>query len=701
MPHHDVQSPLLRAAIRLRDERARPTPARVDQLRTASGVAGLVVLVGGLAVMSGWVLGIPRLTQVAPGLVTMKFNTAASLATLGLAVWLLARSRPSPAVRRGVTALAAGVAVLAAATLVEYTFSVPLGIDNPFGLDRSDAIATSEPGRMSPMTALGLLGVAGSLLALLRGRVLPAQLVAAGAFTVSSTAAIGYLFGIETLYRVGIYTSMAIHTAVVMTLLSLAVIGLRAGDGFVQLATGNTAGGVVVRRLLPWVLLAPAAVGGLLVAGLSRDWYGERFALAIFVSVMTIAGALLVWVQGRRLRNVDLRRAGAEDVMQQLEESLAERQRLTEMLTRSERRVREVIATSADAYISLSADGYVADWNDAATRLFGWSQEEAVGRRLEALIVPPELAEAHREGLTRAARTGEGPMLGRPIELEAVHRARHRMCVELTIWSVRDGDRWGFHASLRDITDRKAAEAELRQLNDDLSQFAGVVAHDLKNPLTAIAGFADLLDRNTRGSRTDDRAEQWIERIQTAAQRGHVLITDLLAFTRVGQTDLVMERVDLAGLLAEVVEEQRVHGHEQAVIDVGPLPVLDGDPGLLGQLFSNLVGNALKYAGAGSPATVRIDVAPESAPGRVVIRVADDGPGVPERDHSRIFDMFQRGSDVGSVSGTGIGLAISRRVVERHHGRIWVEVNELGGSTFCVELPLSPAPPAPRAGRAR
>ncbi len=688
MPDPQVDSPLLRAAIQERDLRAQPTQARVGRLRTVSGWAGLVVTVVGLAVVAGWALDIDRLKRVAPGLVTMKLNTAVCLALLGVGVWVLSRPAVGPRASRAVGVLAAVVALLGAATLVEYVTGSDLRIDDPFGLDRVDAIDTSEPGRMSPMTAVAVCAVAGALLALQGRRVRVGQSLAWATLVVSATAVVGYLFAIESLYGVHVYTSMALHTALVLTLLSVAVLGLRAGDGFMLLATGDSAGGVVVRRLLPWVLLVPSTVGGFLVVGLEQGWYDDRFALAVLVSVTTVAGAAGVWIQGRRLRNVDLRRAGAEDVLHQLEESLLERDRLTLKLTGSERHAREVVANSADAYIALSSEGLVEDWNDTAARLFGWSREEASGRSLDQLIIPAELAAAHRAGLRRAAQAGHGPLLGRPVEVEAVHRAGHRLHIELTIWAVPDEERLGFHAFLRDVTLRKAAEAELRRANDDLGQFAGVVAHDLRSPLTVITGFAQLLDAHTVGTETDARAREWIARMDAAAQRGQDLITDLLAFTQVGQADLVTTRVDLDTLVGEVVEEQRALGHERARIEVSPLPTIEGDPGLLRLLFANLVGNALKYAGADATPTLCVDVSPERTPGRVVLRVSDDGPGVAVVDRDRIFDMFQRGSEVGSVTGNGIGLAISRRVVERHQGRIWVEDGDLGGSAFLVELPL-------------
>ncbi len=693
MAHGVQDAPLLRATAR-ESVRALPEQVRVARLRRVSGAAGIATLTLGLTVIAGWVFGVPLMTMVAPGLVTMKFNAAAALTGLGLCVWLLSRDACAGRTLWTLSMIAGAVVVLGGATLVQYAFTLDLGIDNPFHLDRTDATGTSQPGRMSPVSAVCLAGLGGAVLAIVRERTQAAQWVAGGALTISIVAVIGYLFNLEPLYRVSIYTSMAVHTAVALSLLSLAVLGLRADRGFMLLVAGDTIGGVLLRRALPWVLLLPTALGALLVVGLEHNWYDDRFALAVLATLVTVAGCAITWILGRQLRNVDLRRADAEEMRERLQASLAERGRLAAQLISSEKHARDIVENSADAYIAVSPSGRVVDWNGAAARLFGWSRSEAVGQLLDSLMIPPELAALHRAGISRAAEDGTGPLLGRSVELPALHRDGHRLLVELTTWAVRADAGWGFHAFLRDVTARKAAETELQRMNDDLRQFAGVVAHDLRTPLTTIAGYAELL-RDTRGlSDIDPHALEWAERIEGAALRGADLIADLLAFTQIGLGDLTTEPVDLEALIDEVVREQRSLRQDDASIQVATLPTVMGDAGLLRQLFSNLIGNALKYGGNGSDTTanVCIGATPSTESGRVVVQVSDDGPGIAAAERAQIFDMFQRGSEVGSISGTGIGLAISRQVVERHHGRIWIEDSELGGAAFYVELPAVPVP---------
>ena len=664
------------------------------RLRRAAAVAGAATVGLGLAVILGWVLDVPLLTSVVPGQVTMKVNAAAALVALGSCAVLLARRPDRRSADNAVRLGAGAVVVLGIATLAEYVAGIDLGFDNPLGLDRPGAVGTSRPGRMSPVTAFCLTGLGCALLAVVTDLVRVAQSLALGTLTLGLAAVIGYLFGLEPLYRIDVYTSMAVPTATALTILSLAVLCLRAEQGFIQLVTAESVGGVLLRRLLPWTLVMPIGVGAVLAVGLDRDQYDGSTALALLVSFGTVVGVLGVWFQCRELGRVDLRRADAVGMQARLQQSLDVRDRLSALLISSERHARAVVENSADAYIALSPTGQVEDWNGAASRLFGWTRDEVIGRSLDDLIIPPALAPAHREGLRRAAMTGRGPLLGRPVELAALHRDGSHLFVELTAWAVEVDTEWGFHAFLRDITARRAAESELHRMNDDLRQFAGVVAHDLRTPLTTITGYAELLRETTESADIDSNALDWIRRVEQASHRGTHLIADLLALTQIGLGELSTEPVDLAALLTTVIQEQRSLGHADAAIDVGPLPTVSGDPGLLRQLFSNLIGNALKYAddGAGRAPAVQVGVEPSTAPGRVVIHVSDDGPGIAAGDERRVFEIFQRGSTVGSIDGTGIGLAIGRQVVERHHGRIWVGRAELGGAAFYVELPAAPVP---------
>lgn len=226
--------------------------------------------------------------------------------------------------------------------------------------------------------------------------------------------------------------------------------------------------------------------------------------------------------------------------------------------------------------------------------------------------------------------------------------------------------------------------SELARSNADLEQFAYITSHDLQEPLRNISLFSQMLARHYAGRLNPD-ADSMIDVITSSVERMNLLIRDLLAYSRVGNVDAaplnpvdLKEIVDWAcgNLTAKIVESR-------AVVEVGPLPAIHGDRVQMVQVFQNLIDNAIKYAGAAEPA-VRISA--ERVDDDWRITVTDNGIGIDPRHREQIFAIFKRlhGRE---VPGTGIGLALAKRVVERHGGRIWVDSNDGHGSAFTFTLP--------------
>jgi signal transduction histidine kinase/ActR/RegA family two-component response regulator len=223
------------------------------------------------------------------------------------------------------------------------------------------------------------------------------------------------------------------------------------------------------------------------------------------------------------------------------------------------------------------------------------------------------------------------------------------------------------------------ANRELERSNEDLEQFAAAASHDLSEPLRGIQGFADLLRRRYRG-RLDESADEYIDQITDGAGRLRVLIEDLLAYARTGSGGVGRQPVDTGALVDEVLGQLAVQIEESdAEVDVGELPTVMAEPALLGQVFQNLIANAVKFSDGGPP---KVQVWAERRNGEHRFGVADDGIGISEGDEQRIFQVFKRLNAREAYGGTGMGLAICKRVVERHGGRIWVESRAGGGSVF-------------------
>jgi signal transduction histidine kinase len=242
----------------------------------------------------------------------------------------------------------------------------------------------------------------------------------------------------------------------------------------------------------------------------------------------------------------------------------------------------------------------------------------------------------------------------------------------------------GAVASRYDITALREREAEL-------TAFAGVVAHDLRAPLAAIAGHVELLEQDLAAIDELDEFRDTLERVCNSIDRMCRLIDDLLAYATARDAPLRLEPVDLSEVVDEVVHERTSHlkRGRAPLIEAGPLPTVHADPAMIRQMMDNLIGNAIKYTRNSEPARVRI-TADRLDDEWAEIQVADQGIGIPADQRTTIFDSFSRAHRGQSYAGTGLGLAICRRVVDRHGGSISVDDNPLGGTRFHIVLPTEP-----------
>ena len=242
-----------------------------------------------------------------------------------------------------------------------------------------------------------------------------------------------------------------------------------------------------------------------------------------------------------------------------------------------------------------------------------------------------------------------------------------------------------------DITDRKRAEAEREQLterltrsNEELEQFAYIASHDLQEPLRMVASYVQLLERRYKG-KLDSDADEFIDYAVDGAMRMKTLINDLLAYSRVSSRARPSEAVDTSALVRDVMASLDLTIQEtNARIEVGDLPIVSADPTQLWQLFQNLLSNALKFSGEADPV---LGIQAERDGDWWRFAVQDNGIGIAKEHQSQVFQIFQRLHSKSSYPGTGIGLAVVKRIVERHGGRIWVESAPGKGSTFHFTLP--------------
>src|SRR5260221_4629996 len=377
---------------------------------------------------------------------------------------------------------------------------------------------------------------------------------------------------------------------------------------------------------------------------------------------------------------------------------ITERKKAEESIRVSQERTRLVVERASDAYIAMGSDEKVVDWNRQPEITFGWSREEAITRRLADLIIPPQHREGHRRGLKHFLTTGEGPLLNKRTEITALHRDEHEFPVELTIAPLRSPNGFIFNAFVHDITSRKRAEeaireqaAELRKANvelgdanKELEAFTYSVAHDLRAPLRHIQGFSKALVEDF-GPGITPAAQEYVPHILDRTRHMGQLVDDLLSLARVGRQELRIQVTALNSLVEEVLLSLKEETHGRDIRwQVSELPFADCDPGLMRQVFFNLIANAVKYSRPRKPAVIEVGQA--TVEGHPVIFVRDNGVGFSMKYADKLFGVFQRLHRKEDFEGTGVGLATVQRIIHKHGGRIWAEAEIDKGATFRFTL---------------
>jgi PAS domain S-box-containing protein len=333
--------------------------------------------------------------------------------------------------------------------------------------------------------------------------------------------------------------------------------------------------------------------------------------------------------------------------------------------------------------------GKVTLVNREIEQLFGYAREELLGETIECLI-PARFRERHPHFREEFYSEPQSRAMGAGRDLYGLRKDGTEIPVEIGLNPVETDEGLFVLASIVDISARKRAELELRRSNEELERFAYVASHDLQEPLRTVTSYVQLLERRY-GAALDDEAREFVGFAVDGAKRMQALIQDLLSFSRVGTRGAAPEPIG-----AEAAAEAALESLTAAIAETGavitrdPLPKVLADAAQLRQLFVNLIGNALKFRGE-EPPVVHLGAERE---GRFwTLSVRDNGIGIEAEYFERIFVIFQRLQGRDAYPGTGIGLAICKKIVERHGGRIWVESTPGEGSVFSFSLPAAELSP--------
>ncbi|RYY20528.1 MAG: PAS domain S-box protein [Chitinophagaceae bacterium] len=358
-----------------------------------------------------------------------------------------------------------------------------------------------------------------------------------------------------------------------------------------------------------------------------------------------------------------------------------------ERIKDSEEKSRLIMNGALDAIICMDTNGDVTFWNARAETIFGWHADEVMGRQLSSFIIPERYRKRHDEGLLRYLQTGTKVIMNKLLELDGMRRDGEEFPIELTVIPISQATDKFFCAFVRDISERKIAEEQIRLSNQELEQFAYVASHDLQEPLRMVTSFLTQLEKRYN-DKLDEKAKQYIYFAVDGARRMRQIILDLLGFSRIGKWSDAPELLDLNQLATEamLLYSQRID-ESQAIINVSKLPTIASYRTPLEQVFQNLISNALKYRREGIPPIVDINWKENNQDW--IFSVSDNGIGIAEEHFERVFVIFQRLHHRDKYSGTGIGLAIVKKIITNLGGKIWVEPRKESGTTFVFTIPKS------------
>jgi PAS domain S-box-containing protein len=405
---------------------------------------------------------------------------------------------------------------------------------------------------------------------------------------------------------------------------------------------------------------------GIELSALRKD--GTEFPIEIMLSPLESADGILVTAA---IRDISVRRAAEKHLVQM------------------EGRYRGLLEAAPDAMVVVNQRGEVVLLNVQAEKQFGYHRDELLGQ-LVTNIIPQGFAERLAADALRSVEAALAQQIGAGIELSALRKDGSEFPIEIMLSPLESSGEILVTAAIRDISARKTAEAELlhkvaelKRSNEELEQFAYIASHDLQEPLRMVASYTQLLGRRYKG-KLDADADTFIDFAVDGAKRMQRLIQDLLAYSRVGTKGKVLLATSSEKALGEALVNLRGAIEERhAVVTHDPLPDVTADATQLIQLFQNLVGNAIKYNTTDVP---QVHVAAVKSDARWMFTVRDNGLGIEEKYFDRIFGMFQRLHKREEFDGTGIGLAICKKIVERHGGTIAVESQPGNGSAFRFSL---------------
>ncbi len=642
-----------------------------DIYRRTSKVCSAVTLILGTLAMIGWLTGNHILASFVPGYIPIAPSASLAFILLGGAWYVYARAPSRWFTRIYVLVSVLSISLIALLNLIQFLTGANAGIEEYFTREVAIDPGTYGAGPMSSIAAASFLLICAAMVLLLFApgyRAGLSSVLASVVVSVGLVVLLGYLYGTPQLYGEG-YRYVALPAGIMFVFLGTGLIAAAGPEHFpLRLLVGPSIRALLMRSFLLVIFVV------ILIEGTFRGLFlllGLTMALrAALSALIAMAIASIVISQISRVLGGAMDRAEAE------------RKRTEQALLKSEQHYRSLFENMLDgfAYCKMLFDehGHPIDFvylevNSAFERLTGL--KNVIGKKITEVI--PGIKESYPEVFEIYGRVA---LTGVPEKFEIDFKP-------LEAWfsiSVYSTEREYFAAVFDNITERKRAEEELACSNAELEQFIYIASHYLQEPLRTVSNFSQLLAKRYKGE-LDAKANQFIGFIVDGTTRMQEMIDDLLEYSRVSTRTKPFQPTDCETVLDQALANLKEAVEESgAIVTHDPLPAVMADASQMVQLFQNLLSNAIKFR-KDKPL---IMVSAAQKENEWLFSVKDNGIGIAPEFMEHIFKMFEREHAGAEYPGTGVGLAICKKIVERHGGRIWVE-SEIGkGSTFYFTIPV-------------
>lgn len=665
-----------------------------EHLKKWSHVLIWIVISISILVLTGWQLDIEILKRPLSNLAAMNPTSAFLFILLSISFLLFISKNKIASKITGADILALFILLISSLKILSFIFNVNIPVDTFLFHDKLIENVNFR-NTMAPNTAICFFLSSISLLFINSkfSTKRPVSLyIALITGFLSLLSIIGYLYQVPSFYGVLQYIPMAIHTAVCFLFFSAAILFANPDKGFMTEFTNKFAGSITAHLLIPVSIIVPVLIGYLRLWGAWEGIYSNEFGAAINVLSMMVIFLILIRYNTSLLNKRDILRTEAEEKSIELNKKLEllVNERTTELRNKTSE-LKNTLDRLTDGFISLDKDFRYIFANKKIEEITGISPDALIGKNVWD-VFPDAVGSETYNAINEAMKT------------------QHYVCTTdyyepLNFWQENHiyPSPEGISVFVRDISAQRRAEKDLKTLNEELEKrvdqrtrelelvnqelesFSYSISHDLRAPLRAINGYTLIL-REDYSQYLDSEGIRLLGVVTANAKRMGNLIDDLLAFSRLGRKEISKDDISMNNLVEKVIDSlKHNYSHKNIDIKVGKLPDVPGDFSMIMQVWSNLIDNAFKYSSKNQ--NIKIEINAVQKDDEAIYSIKDNGAGFDMQYTDKLFGVFQRLHREDEFAGTGVGLALVKKIIIKHGGRIKAEAKVNEGAKFTFTLP--------------